>query len=106
MYSQRLASRRLTPIKAVKEATNLIAADVKVGTATGEKSGPATSVCDMVNTFNQFGWFWQIGDRGDQSCRSAATHLSDLRADVCSRRDTRSTLLRLIIGWPVPVNAV
>jgi hypothetical protein len=106
MNSQKLASRRLTPIKAAREATNLIAADVKVGAATGGKSGAATSVRDMVNTFNQFSCFWEIGERGDQSFRSAAAHLSDLRDDVCSRQDTRLNLLRLIVGRPVPVEAV
>jgi hypothetical protein len=44
MHPQRLANRRLTPIKAAKEATNLIAARVKVGAATGGKSNAETSV--------------------------------------------------------------
>jgi hypothetical protein len=106
MYSQRLASRRLTPIKTAKEATNLMAADLNLGADVGAKTGVATSVRDMRNTFNQFGWFSKIGKRGDQSCRSAAAHLSDLRADVCSRQDTPLNLLRLIVGRPVPVEAV
>jgi hypothetical protein len=42
--SQRPASRRLTPIKAARETTNRIAARVKVGAATGEKSAVETSV--------------------------------------------------------------
>jgi hypothetical protein len=42
--SQKLASRRLTPIKAARETTNRIAARVKVGAATGEKSAVETSV--------------------------------------------------------------
>jgi hypothetical protein len=41
---QRLASRRLTPIKAARETTNRIAARVKVGAATGDKSAVETSV--------------------------------------------------------------
>jgi hypothetical protein len=106
MHSQRLASRRLTPIKTAKEATNLMAADLNLGADVGAKTGVATSVCDMRNTFNQFGWFSKIGKRGDQSCRSAAVHLSDLRADVCSQQDTRSTRMRLIVGWPVRVDPV
>jgi hypothetical protein len=44
MCSQRLASRRLMPIKAASETTNLIAADVNVSGGTGVISGMATSV--------------------------------------------------------------
>jgi hypothetical protein len=44
MRRQRLASRRLMPIKAAKEATNRIAALVNVGTGTGGKADAATSI--------------------------------------------------------------
>ncbi len=104
MCHQSPASRRLRPINAAKETTNRTAACVNVGVVTGEKSGAATSVCGTVNTFNKFSWYWKIGARGDQSCRSAAAHLSDLRADVCSRQDTRLALMRLIVGGVVPVS--
>jgi hypothetical protein len=88
MHPQRLASRRLRPIKAAKERTNRTAACVNVGAATGGKSGAATSVCDMMKTFNEFSLFWKIDERGDRSCRSAEGYLSDLRAAVCNREDT------------------
>jgi hypothetical protein len=51
----------------------------------------------MVETFGKFSWFWTIGGRGDQWCRPAGGHLSDWRADVCSRQDTRPALMRLIV---------
>jgi hypothetical protein len=44
MPFQRPASRRLMPIKAPREATNLMAAAVNVGATTGEKAGAATVV--------------------------------------------------------------
>jgi hypothetical protein len=65
MLSQRLASRRLRPIKAAKEATNRTAACVNVGVATGGKSGAATSVCGMMKTFNEYGWFREIDGEHD-----------------------------------------
>jgi hypothetical protein len=98
MHPQRLANRRLTPIKAAKERINRTAACVNVGAATGGKSGAATSVCDMMKTFNEFSFFWKMGERGDRSCRSAGVPLSDLRADVCSRRDTQPAQLQSIMG--------
>jgi hypothetical protein len=88
MRPQSPASRRLRPIKAANERINRTAAWVNVGAATGGKSGAATSVCDMMKTFNEFSFFWTIGERGDRSCRSAEGYLSDLRAAVCNRKDT------------------
>ncbi|QRM34096.1 hypothetical protein [Microvirga sp. VF16] len=49
------------PINTARETTNRIAADVNVGVDTGDKAGAVTSVCVMVNLFDQFGWFWKIG---------------------------------------------
>jgi hypothetical protein len=66
MRRQRLASRRPMPIKTAKEATNRMAARVNVGTGTRGKAGAATSVGGMRNIFNQFSWFWKIGERGEQ----------------------------------------
>jgi hypothetical protein len=60
MCSQRLASRRLMPIRAASEATNLMAAHVNVGADRGEKSGAVTSVWCMINTFKQFNWFGEM----------------------------------------------
>ena len=56
--SQRLASRRLTPIKTPNEAINLMAAEAKVGVDTGDKADAVTSVWCMVNTFSECSWFW------------------------------------------------
>jgi hypothetical protein len=42
--SQRLASRRLTPIKTPNEAINLMAADMNVGGGTGDKADAVTFV--------------------------------------------------------------
>ena len=39
------------PIKAPRETTNLMAAQVNVGVGTGEKAGAATFAGRMVNTF-------------------------------------------------------
>jgi hypothetical protein len=69
MRLQRLANRRLMPIKAAKEVTNRMAARVNVGTGTGGKGGATTSVGGMRNTFNQFSWVWKI----DKNVRSAVT---------------------------------
>lgn len=44
MHPQRLASRRLIPIKAAREAANLMEADTNVGAGTGVKAGTVTSV--------------------------------------------------------------
>jgi hypothetical protein len=34
-------------------------------------AGAATCVCDMMSTGNKGNWFWKMGAKGDQSCRSA-----------------------------------
>jgi hypothetical protein len=60
---QRLASRRLMPIRAPSETTNLIAAHVNVGTGAGGKPGAETSVGRMMNTFKQISRFWEISEK-------------------------------------------
>ncbi len=60
MCPQRLASRKLTLIRAPSETRNRMAAAVNVGAATGEKTGAATSVWRMMNTFKQFSWFGEM----------------------------------------------
>jgi hypothetical protein len=86
MLPQRLASRRLRPIKAAKQTTNRTAACVNVGAATGGKSGAATSVCGIMTTFKEYGWFWKMD--GDHR-QSGGVLLNDLRADVCHRQNTQ-----------------
>jgi hypothetical protein len=71
MHPQSPASRRLTPINAANETINRTAACVNVGVVTGGKSDAATSVCGMMNTFNEFSWFWQI-DGDDEPFGRAA----------------------------------
>jgi hypothetical protein len=56
--SQRLASRRLTPIRTPNEVINLTAAAMNVGVDTGDKADAVTSVWCMVNTFSECSWFW------------------------------------------------
>ena len=70
MRPQSPASSRLRPIRAAKETANRTAAWVKVG-VTGAKTGAATSVGGMMNTFDECGEFWKWAASGDQSCRSA-----------------------------------
>jgi hypothetical protein len=76
-----------------------MAGDMNVGVGTGDKADTVTSVCCMVNTFNEFSWFWEIGETSDRSCLSAGVHLLDWRADVCSLRDTGLTLM--LVLWSV-----
>jgi hypothetical protein len=83
------------PIRAAIEATNLMVAPVNVGADRGEKSGAVTSVWCMMNTLKQLSWFGEIDKRSEQSCCPAGGYLSDLSANVRSRRDTRlSVMLR------------
>jgi hypothetical protein len=60
--SQRLATSRLIPIRAAREATNLMVAHVNVGADRGEKSDAVTSVWCMMNTFKQFSWFGEMSE--------------------------------------------
>ena len=57
MWPQSPASSRLRPSKAAKETTNRTAARVNVGACVGAKTGAATSVGGMMETFNECGEF-------------------------------------------------
>jgi hypothetical protein len=103
--SQRLASRRVTPIKPASETTKRMAAAVNAGGRTGEKAGTLTSVWRMAKTFYKMSWFWKNDSRDDQSCPLAGLHLSDLHADICSPQDTRSTMMPSIPGSPASPSA-
>jgi hypothetical protein len=48
------------PIRAASEATNRVAAHVNVGVDAARKSGGATSVWRMMNTFKQFSWLGEM----------------------------------------------
>jgi hypothetical protein len=97
MRPQSPASSKLRPIRAAKETTNLMAACVKVG-VTGAKTGAATSVDGMMNTFDKFSEFWKMDGSGNQILSLGPRYVSDFRADVCSRQATRPVLMRLIGG--------
>lgn len=58
MRPQSPASSRLRLIRAAKETANRTAAWVKVG-VTGAKTGTATSVGGMINTFDECGGLWK-----------------------------------------------
>jgi len=90
---QRLASSRLMPIRAPSETTNLIAAHVNVGTGAGGKPGAETSVGRMMNTFKQISRFWGISEKIRAIVPLGSSYLSDLHANVCSRRDTRLSVM-------------
>jgi hypothetical protein len=64
-------------------------AHVSVGVDAARKSGTATSVWRMMNTFKQFSWLGKWTKRSEQSRCPAGGYLADLSANVCSRRDTR-----------------
>ena len=86
-----------------------MAACVKVG-VTGAKTGAATSVGGMMNTFDEFGWFWKMGGERDQILPRGPRDVADSGADVCSRQATGLALLHVILtvessiaggsGWP------
>ena len=61
-----------------------MAADMNVGVGKGDEADAVTSIWCMVNTFNEFSWFWKIGEGSDQSCLSAGVHLLDLHNNVFS----------------------
>jgi hypothetical protein len=63
MCPQRLASRRLNPIRAPSETRNRMAAAVNVGAATGEKAGTATCDWRIMNTLKQFSWFGEMSKK-------------------------------------------
>ena len=72
---------------------------MNVGAVVGAKTGAATSVDGIMNTFGEFGEFWKMGGSGDQILSPGPRYVSDFRADVCSRQATRPALMRLI-RWP------
>ena len=58
MQPQSPASSRLRPIRTAKDAANRTAAWVNVGGA-GAKTGAATSVGGIINTFDECGELWK-----------------------------------------------
>lgn len=58
MQPQSAASSKLRPMRAAKDTANRTAAWVKVG-VTGARTGAATSVGGMINTFDECGGLWK-----------------------------------------------
>ena len=54
-----------------------MAACVKVGADLGAKTGAATSVDGMMNTFEEFDEFWKMDGRGNQILPLGPRYVSD-----------------------------